>query len=408
MSDKIRLAALTGLAVLVAFSVWAVFDIAWFSDDSLITFRYVRNTLAGLGPVFNAGEAVQGYTHPLWFLLLLPGSLVFGEPIFVAIGYGILLTGATLALLAAATWRIANGPLIALGVFALVMTVLLASDAWLSFQTGGLENSLSHLLIVLVICECRFNGNSRPALIVLLVTLLCLCRPDFFFFGLPFGLFALTGVRNRGNALQVALAALPGLLWLLFARLYYGNPLPNTATAKVGVYPEIGDALNQGLIYLYDWFLYEPVAVSGILVLTIGTVAISRDRLGLIVATGILLQIGWTIWIGGDFMRGRFFVAPLTAAATLSAIALAGRFRQPPGWRNPGCRHNAARCARRGGVRQDRRARYALQHACRRKRHRQRAILLRKLLIERIPGAQGSRPPDLQVQPAVPAPEQLH
>ena len=43
---------------------------AWHCDDAFITFRAVDQLLAGHGPVFNAGERVQVFTHPLWFLLL--------------------------------------------------------------------------------------------------------------------------------------------------------------------------------------------------------------------------------------------------------------------------------------------------------------------------------------------------
>src|SRR5258708_38848078 len=43
---------------------------AWLSDDSYITFRTVDNFVNGYGPVWNVGERVQSYTHPLWMLLL--------------------------------------------------------------------------------------------------------------------------------------------------------------------------------------------------------------------------------------------------------------------------------------------------------------------------------------------------
>ena len=42
----------------------------WVTDAAFITFRSVLNLLDGSGPVFNIGERVQSYTHPLWFLLL--------------------------------------------------------------------------------------------------------------------------------------------------------------------------------------------------------------------------------------------------------------------------------------------------------------------------------------------------
>lgn len=43
---------------------------AWLADDAFITLRTVRNLLDGFGPVWNVGERVQAYTHPLWMFLL--------------------------------------------------------------------------------------------------------------------------------------------------------------------------------------------------------------------------------------------------------------------------------------------------------------------------------------------------
>jgi len=39
-------------------------------DEALITFRYARNILAGIGFVYNPGEQVLGPTTPLYTLLL--------------------------------------------------------------------------------------------------------------------------------------------------------------------------------------------------------------------------------------------------------------------------------------------------------------------------------------------------
>jgi len=51
------------LLLLTAYSVFAQTV-----DDPFITFRYARNLLAGLGPVFNPGEHVEGFTSPLHLL----------------------------------------------------------------------------------------------------------------------------------------------------------------------------------------------------------------------------------------------------------------------------------------------------------------------------------------------------
>ena len=84
---------------LALITVVAVFKVAWVSEDSFITFRYVSNALHGFGPVFNIGERVQGYTHPLWFVLLLLGSRIVPNPIYISIGYGLALTFLTVVIL---------------------------------------------------------------------------------------------------------------------------------------------------------------------------------------------------------------------------------------------------------------------------------------------------------------------
>ncbi|MBK8619703.1 MAG: hypothetical protein IPN96_22000 [Anaerolineales bacterium] len=35
-------------------------------DDAMISMRYAYNLAHGLGPVWNAGEHVEGFTNPLW------------------------------------------------------------------------------------------------------------------------------------------------------------------------------------------------------------------------------------------------------------------------------------------------------------------------------------------------------
>jgi hypothetical protein len=49
------------------------------NDDAFITFRYSRFLAMGRGPVFNVGEAVEGYTNFLLMLLLTPVYAIGGE-----------------------------------------------------------------------------------------------------------------------------------------------------------------------------------------------------------------------------------------------------------------------------------------------------------------------------------------
>ena len=57
------------LCLMIIFFI-ALLKSAWLSDDAQITLRVVLNFVHGYGPVFNIGERVQAYTHPLWFFIL--------------------------------------------------------------------------------------------------------------------------------------------------------------------------------------------------------------------------------------------------------------------------------------------------------------------------------------------------
>ena len=67
MSRRLQ-ATLTWL--LLAALAAQVLRLAWLSDDAYITLRSVENFTHGYGAVYNVGERVQSFTHPLWMLLL--------------------------------------------------------------------------------------------------------------------------------------------------------------------------------------------------------------------------------------------------------------------------------------------------------------------------------------------------
>jgi hypothetical protein len=47
-------------------------------DDGMISMRYAKHIADGLGPVWNPGEFVEGYTNPLWVGLMSLAIRVFG------------------------------------------------------------------------------------------------------------------------------------------------------------------------------------------------------------------------------------------------------------------------------------------------------------------------------------------
>ena len=116
---------------------------AWISDDAAITIRSVLNFIHGFGPVYNIEERVQSFTHPLWFMLLSIGTFVFRNPFFVMFGMSIITTMITLWIFIKHISANTIGSI--LGV-----SILLLSRAFVDFSSSGLENPLSHLLILLI------------------------------------------------------------------------------------------------------------------------------------------------------------------------------------------------------------------------------------------------------------------
>ena len=55
---------LVPLLLLVVTRLVLRFRSPWASEDALITFRFAANWAHGLGPVYNAGEKVFGFTSP--------------------------------------------------------------------------------------------------------------------------------------------------------------------------------------------------------------------------------------------------------------------------------------------------------------------------------------------------------
>lgn len=310
------------------FVVGVVAQFAWLSEDCFITLRYVSNTLQGYGAVFNVGERVQGYSHPLWYLALLPGCYALGDEILASVGYGLVLTFILVIVLACGLRRASERPWISLSLLALASACLISSDPWVSFQTSGLENPLSHLILVFVVAECFFHSGHRPMRLLFLLGLLCLTRPDFVFFCVPLGVLVLivNGLRRALTATFVGGA--PCFAWLAFSWLYYHDIVPNTARAKLEIYPSTLHALTQGAKYLVDWCVHDSAAAASALVLLSCAILMEKRKGVLALVMGILAHALWAVWVGGDFMRGRFFMPALTASVALGALALASRSRQ--------------------------------------------------------------------------------
>lgn len=281
---------------------------AWLTDDCYISFRTIWNLWQGDGLRWNLIERVQTYTHPLWLFVLTPIYGITGTAWLTAWIAGIGFTLAT----AVVVFRSARTRV--LGLAGLVL--LLSSRAFIDFGTSGLENPLSWLLLVLFVrALTRDEPPVAPLTIGLLSSLLLLNRLDHIFFVFPALLVLFLHFDGRGRR-QLILGGLPIVLWLVFATVYYGSPLPNTFFAKAHTGLPHSVLLAQGLRYFLDSIVNDFVTLPVILLATLLPLHKQHRDLWPL-ALGLLAKLVYVLWVGGDFMTGRFFADPFVLAVVL-------------------------------------------------------------------------------------------
>jgi arabinofuranosyltransferase len=194
--------------------------------------------------------------------------------------------------------------------------MIAGSKSLIEFSTSGLENPLSHLLLVGCLAWLWRTGNPQSALPVasFIGGLAVLSRLDLVVLIGPPLAAAAWQARRGGYPLlvrSVLLAAGPLVLWWAFAFVYYGSIWPNTALAKLPSNVGLSERLPQGLRYLVDAAVVDPLTV---VVITSATVwAWWRDE-ARAAAVGLTASLCYVVAVGGDFMTGRFLSAPAIVA----------------------------------------------------------------------------------------------
>ncbi|HET9136089.1 MAG TPA: hypothetical protein VFO76_05575 [Candidatus Kapabacteria bacterium] len=318
--------SLIGLLVIAVGLVQAIV-LRWVSDDSFITFRYVKNFVDGNGIVYNIGERIEGYTHFLWLLILSFTKLIGFDPVIASMWIGV----ACFALLLTIYLRISYKEQTSSSYLPLVAILLALNYDMLVWVTGGLETSL-YTLLISVAFYCWFYTKlpqQRKLLLVgSLLLLTALTRPDGALFTIT-GAILLAGKNlkeNKSIALslkEVTLLLLPSIIigvpYLLWKYNYYGDIFPTTFYAKSGDENYFG----QGFFYIFLFFkVYFTLALS---LIAFGiwyfmkrprpAEAIHNTTAGSPILTAIILvAVYFIIYIakvGGDFMFARFIIPVL-------------------------------------------------------------------------------------------------
>lgn len=348
------------LVIILIFAVGTVaaFGLRWYCDDTFITLRYVDNYLHGHGLVYNEGERVEGYTHFLWLLLLIPLARAGLDPLSAALVLGFLSYVGVLAVFCTISYRM-NYRRLALFVPFTGLVLAIHRD-FLIWATGGLETMFFTFLLSLAFYVYFFLAVPRRTKLLLtgmILILATLTRPDGALVYALANLFLVGACLLRGRGLgglisdlvTFNLPLLPLMApYLIWKYLYYGDLLPNTYYAKsAGAF-----YFERGFYYLWLYFktyftswlllLGLPAAISIVLetrkaAAGKGAGHVLDDRGFAALLFSLAAVAGYLVFfvarVGGDFMYARFVVPALPflfLAVETSVVRLARGSRLVP------------------------------------------------------------------------------
>lgn len=321
-----------GALVVVALACLAAWVQRWLQDDAYITFRYAQLMAEGLGPVWNPGEAIEGYSNFSW-MLLLAGCERLGVPMGVA---------SQLLGIACYAWSLASIYRMGLvvlpsPVWALFALVACATNySFAMYATGGLETALVAALTLAALANVAsvLRGGpltlARAAALSTVLGLALLTRPDTpLLAGVTGSVCAVFAWRGPRRWSTLAALVLPGVLlvapWLAWKLSFYGSILPNTFHAKAGGRGSL--TWLRGLIYVaWPWISYWWLPACVVIALKAGRRLAVVDGVVWLLFGYFLLWTSYVAFVGGDVMEFRMLVPVLPLGILLMMWAASRAF----------------------------------------------------------------------------------
>jgi hypothetical protein len=302
---------------------------AWIVDDAAIYSAYARSAATGHGLAFSAdaagAPAVEGFSSPLWMLLLVILECSGLHGLVAAKALGAALGAASVAVVACL-----RVPPRARGAQALatLLFALQPSLAW--WSASGLDTPLALLLVTLALARAA-RGDTRGA--VVFGALSAISRPEGPLFAVAVfaALVARGGLTWRRALVACAGLAAPFTAWLLVRHAIYGSPFASSASKLVHDVDRLHPrTLADARAYFVDGLRTMPgeALLSAVAILLVALAArrpLSRALRAALTSFMVLaaLLAGFIVVARGDWMPQGRLLLPLVPAGLLFVLALA-------------------------------------------------------------------------------------
>ena len=327
-------------------------------DDAMISMRYARNLAQGHGLVWNIGQPpVEGFTNLGWLLVmailhLIPFSPAYISLVVMLIAAIILLantfvvfritqtldSSARLAPFIAATITAFYFPIVfwslrGLEVGALTLTIDFAILLALRLTLWPKLATVYWLTLVLGFAVLiRMDAFLQAAILLIYISVTLNTAKGFRLNNRDSS--ATTLPQNDTTENKPFVIGLPVLFTLLvlagiliFQRFYFGDFLPNTYYLKVtGV--TAWERIRVGLLSLNDYASRDFLMPLVFALIGLATIKELHRRESLLLLSLFLVQIGYSVWVGGDYAEelvnaaNRFIAQGMPALFILFALVL--------------------------------------------------------------------------------------
>ncbi|RYG49554.1 hypothetical protein EON79_00850 [bacterium] len=278
-----------------------------FIDDTYIFARYVDHWLSGIGPDFNAGQPVLGYTSPLYVLLLtavrLPLQFLNFEAVILVLNL-LLFSGAFFAIRKMFVDETKFG-----------LAALVGWSFYFSFLDASINGMETMLFCFLILSYVNAYRDGKRDLGVALAGALMLTRPE----GVVIGFLGLVLLLVKGKTAfpwkGLLIAGVSLAAWGAYSMAHYGVLIPQSAVAKSSVTNAGAQAIGplQIVACLTLGLPSEQITAFGtapsLVILAVGVVVL-----------GLVAFSTWQLWKKGDavWLLGGFLLA-------IVAMYVAGR-----------------------------------------------------------------------------------
>ncbi len=312
------------LIVVLAMSMLPQFYLfSHITDDAYISFRYADRLAHGKGLTFNPGEKVEGFSNPLWTLIISVLVYLTSLPTFeIAKFLGILCSMLTFI----CVWKIFRQSQSdfesSIANFGLFSVMLLVNPGFHVYMTAGLEGPLLMFLLTAGVSLSLAKKSSHNYVSAIVFGLVSITRPEGLLYALLWFVFTFRKINTKSTLgqelLRLLMIFLPWVFYQSFRMLYFNDFLPNTFTAKP---PGAFGGDKFGIGYLLPWL----GALGGFV--TIGLISIlkinhsKQDKAIFKSCAGLIItSIIFVVYARGDWMPFGRFTTPIWPIVCLCLI----------------------------------------------------------------------------------------